>query len=179
MVCKIPGCGASGTLKDGYCSTCIQSFSPRALELMVEMGLNPIKLLIFAASQFTRALQIADFLGISLPTLYTWLFRYFGLTFNDFKMKYICKEKKCIVVDFSASAYAWRYTMSDRIREEPGGCNCFLRGPNSDALMLTTLTPDDIRKVLCAEPSFDNKEGIYHLRYPLGVKRLPILGDDE
>lgn len=167
-MCATPSCEVVTAETERFCEDCKRDFSVRSLELMVDLNVNPNQLLATSAKRFDNAQSMADYLGISLPTLYAWIQRYTGLNFGQFKQKFMCRGRKCIVVDYSVAGYAWKYTMTDRIRALPRGCVCFLRG--SDELMMTTLDPEQLAVALSAEPIVDNA-GIHHLRYPL---RLPI-----
>jgi len=135
----------------------------------VSMG----SILVKAAKLFHTAQGIADYLGVSLPTLYSWIERYHTLSFRQFKRKYICSNRTCIVVDHGATDYSWKYTMTDRIHGQ-AGCVCFIEG--SSRLMMTTLSPLDAQQALQAEVANDQETGIYHLRYPI---RLPVLQPGE
>lgn len=142
--------------------------------------MNPRQVLIHVAKSLPMATaqRIANYLGVSLPTLYSWVLRYHGMQFHQFSRKYVCAGRKCIVVDFSEADYGWRYTITDRIEGKSGGCMCFIRG--CDHLLMTTLPPDSdgLEAALNASVVLNKQTGIHHLRYPF---RLPIYqgnGDD-
>lgn len=145
---------------------------------MVDLNLNPSQLLVKVAKDLGRACaqSIADYLGISLPTLYSWVSRYYGMTFAQFERKFLCRGRRCIVVDYSAADYQWRYTMTDRVNGVPRGCMCFIK--NNTNLMMVTLPPEALEKALSADVLLDENTGIHHLKYPL---RLPLYsgGDDD
>jgi hypothetical protein len=107
-------------------------------------------------------------LGISLPTLYSWITRYHGLSFRQFKRKFLCSGNTCIVVDHGAADYSWKYTIADRLHAQKG-CVCFIEG--SDHLLMTTMSATDTAEALRAELAYENQTGLHHLRYPV---RLPI-----
>jgi len=125
-------------------------------------------ILIDAADKFHTAQQIADFLEVSQPTLYSWIKRHIGLSFRQFKRKFICSHRTCIVIDHGTTDYSWKYTLADRIHQQQG-CVCFIEG--SASLMMTTLTSEDVGDMLKASVSVDVTTGIRHIRYPV---RLPI-----
>jgi hypothetical protein len=173
-MCRTPGCDIPSEVR--FCEECKRDFSLRSLDLMVNLDLNPKQLLIQTAGKFSYAQIMADYLGISLPTLYAWIYRYHGLSFGQFKQKYMCQGRKCIVVDYGDAGYSWKYTMADRIRAVPGGCLCFVRG--SDSLLMTTLKPDQLADALSADLVKDDVD-IFNLRYPLRLSLYTPQGDPD
>src|ERR1700679_721403 len=96
-----------------YCRSCRLEYSTKALELMTSFQAPIGAILVGATKLFTTAQGIADYLGISLPTLYSWITRYHSLSFRQFKRKHICSSagNTCIVVDHGATDYSWKYTI--------------------------------------------------------------------
>lgn len=177
MQCRTPNC-ESQTDRE-FCEQCRVQFGVKSLRIMVDLQKNPREILISVAKDLgdATAQNVAEYLGISLPTLYAWVQRYFDMQYHQFYRKYVCAGKTCIVVDFQDAEYAWRYTMTDRIHAVPRGCMCFIN--NSKTLLMTTLPAEDgLNHALSAEVVLDKTTGIHHLKYPL---RLPIYpgGSDD
>jgi hypothetical protein len=166
--CKRPAIGVGNPVIGQYCGECGAGFSAKALQIMQEFALPLGVVLVAASEMFHTAQQIADYLDISLPTLYSWVRRYHGLSFRQFKRKFICTKRTCIVLDHGATDYSWKYTMADRVHQHQG-CVCFIEG--SDELMMTTLSPQTVSEVLRAEVPVDPETGVRHIRYPV---HLPI-----
>jgi hypothetical protein len=130
--------------------------------------------LIKAAKRFHSAQGISDYFGVSLPTLYSWIRSYHGLSFRQFKRKYICANRSCIVIDHCAQHYAWKYTVADRVHDR-GGCICFVEG--SENLIMTTLLPSDVSEILHAEVVEDDA-GVYAVRQKIDTDvRVSSNGD--
>jgi hypothetical protein len=153
-----------------FCQQCRDEYSIKALELMREFGAPIQQVIIEATKMFQDAQGIADYLGVSLPTLYSWIHRFQRVSFKQFKRKYVCAGKTCIVVDHGSTEYAWKYTISDRVHNRKG-CICFVEG--SDRLFLTTMSAEAVSEVLHAEVVLERSTDIHHIRYPV---RLPIFG---
>lgn len=171
-LCQIFACGAEVQEIEGsdFCHKCREEFSAKALELMSSFQTGISQILVNAAKLFHTAQGISDYLGISLPTLYSWVTKYHNLSFRQFKRKYICSSvATCIVVDHGATDYGWKYTISDRVHAT-GACMCFVEG--SSSLFMCTLTAQTTEDVLKTELALEHSTGIHHLRYP--IRRLPI-----
>jgi hypothetical protein len=185
--CSGYGCGRPLDTADidpsssGYCASCRAEFSIKALDLMRHFQSGIERVLVESAKLFSNAQGIADYLGVSLPTLYTWIERYHRLTFKQFKRRFICAASgaRCLVVDHASAEYGWKYTISDRLDKVSGSCMCFIEG--GDNFFMTTLSVQDLSRVLQAEVTLEPETGVHHLRYPV---RLPLLqpredSDDE
>ena len=175
IACSAFGC--EGYVEDSdpseYCKDCRNIYSAKALELM-DFFQAPIKdILVSATTLFNNAQGISDYLGISLPTLYSWITRFHGLSFRQFKRKYICPAvATCVVLDHDSAGYGWKYTIADRIHNQKGCC-CFIE--ESDHLMMATLTPQHLSETLGANLAYEHETGIHHIRYPI---RLPMFRPD-
>jgi hypothetical protein len=171
------GFGCRGNLKPSdprdtiYCGPCRSEFSLRALDLMRLFGMTIEQLLVHAAGKFTTAEGIADYLGVGLPTLYTWVQRRLNLTFKQFKRKYICSRsgQTCIVLDYGSSGYAWKYTLTDRLKRASDPCMCFVE--ERAGLLMTTLNAEQVSQALGADVLHDPRTGLHQLRYGI---RLPL-----
>src|ERR1700760_1591640 len=91
-----------------YCSDCKIGLSPQAVKIVSEFGQPVSEVLEGASVQFKTAQQIADFLEISQPTLYAWIRKHLGLSFRQFKRKYICAKNQCTVIDHGQAGYSWK-----------------------------------------------------------------------
>jgi hypothetical protein len=163
--------GCSNKLENNqfaFCKQCREDYSLKALELMRSFGAPIRQVLVEATKLFVDAQGIADYLGVSLPTLYSWINRFHNMSFRQFRRKYICSGRTCIVVDHGSTDYAWKYTISDRIHTRKG-CMCFVEG--SDRLMMTTLSAESVAEALHSEVALERSTDIHHIRYPV---RLPI-----
>lgn len=175
--CALVGCRKEFRSSDGteFCPDCRNKFSAKALTVMQYFGLPIGEAIVKAAKLFSSAQGIADYFGVSLPTLYGWIRQYHGLSFRQFKRKYVCPTKTCIVVDH-AGHYSWKYTVADRVHER-GGCICFIEG--SDDLIMTTLSASTMSEILRAEVAADVDTGICNVRYPIRSVVLPVVVDDD
>jgi hypothetical protein len=170
-LCEAYGCKGFVTLVDSseFCRKCRSEYSVKALELMKSFQAPIGDILVGATKLFHTAQGISDYLGISLPTLYSWIARYHNLSFRQFKRKHICPGNTCIVVDHGVADYSWKYTMADRLHAQKA-CVCFVEG--SESLMMTTLSVMNTEETLKSSLAYESESGIHHLRYP--VKHLPI-----
>jgi hypothetical protein len=153
---------------EDFCVACKSLYSQKALAIMRYFGVPLDAALIKAARLFHSAQGISDYFGVSLPTLYAWIRAQHGLSFRQFKRKYVCPSRACIVIDHRAH-YAWKYTVADRVHDR-GGCICFIEG--SDSLIMTTLVPVTVAEILHAEVGLDVETGIHLIRYPLRKRQL-------
>lgn len=124
--------------------------------------------LVRAAKLFSTAQGIADYFDISMPTLYGWVRTYHNLSFRQFKRKYVCAVRKCIVIDYGSGKSALKYNVADRIYER-GGCACFVEGGSS--FLMTSLTAPIVADAMRSEVAFDADAGIYYIRYPVHPPR--------
>lgn len=177
--CALPFCPNSvfSAPGDDFCLPCKNAYSQKALGVMRYFSVPLGEALIKAAHLFPSAQGIADYFGVSLPTLYAWIRAYHGLSFRQFKRKYICPSRSCIVVDHCAAQYAWKYTVADRVHDR-GGCICFVEG--SGSLVMTTLSPSTMSEILHAEVELDNI-GIHVIRNSLRRPKLcePVGSSDD
>lgn len=166
--CRHPVFSALG---DDFCVACKDAYSQKALIVMRYFGVPLGEALVKAARLFCSAQGISDYFGVSLPTLYAWIRAYHGLSFRQFKRKFICPSRSCIVIDHCAAHYAWKYTVADRVHDH-GGCICFVEG--SESLIMTTLMPAIMAEILHAEVGLDVEIGIHLIRYPVRKTKLRV-----
>jgi hypothetical protein len=69
----------------------------------------PIKELLLEASSFQSAGSMADYVGVSFVTVYHWILRYYSMSFQEFRRRYICKKSsrgQCYHLDLGRSTYS-------------------------------------------------------------------------
>lgn len=87
-----------------FCDECKSQHSYHALVIQTEHG-KPIREIILESRYFKGASRMADYIGVSFVTLYHWLDRYFGMTFQEFKRAHICQSENCYLLDIRRSSY--------------------------------------------------------------------------
>jgi len=155
--CLTPGCGARFIMRatslvalknkpDKFCPTCRDKFGGRlrALQLQAERNDDITSIIIQAgreafdwSSNAEGRDVLARFeaaLGVTYHTLHDWLAFFFGMTWPDWKRKYVCAAHACSIVDVSTITRGGRpkYYVVDKFRTK-GICSCPIRG---DALIL-------------------------------------------
>jgi hypothetical protein len=122
--CQTPGCNnlAKRRLVDPFCKSCRKEHSLFVLRLQAEHG-KSINDIIMDAKIFQNAQGMADYVGVSFVTLYNWIDRYFGMTFQEFRRKFICRSAKCWVLDTGRCSLVRSDYLLSRIRGK-GKCAC-------------------------------------------------------
>jgi hypothetical protein len=114
MICNTPYCNneVKPTSKlYTFCKECRQEHSNSVLKIQAEHE-KAVRDIILDAKIFQTANGMADYIGISFVTLYRWIEKYFvdkeghGLSFQEFRRKYICKSKKCHLLNIKRSSYS-------------------------------------------------------------------------
>lgn len=139
-----------------FCPKCRESLGGRvkALQLQVEEG-RPIQDIIVQAGRAAFDSYVEDGrdvigrfsknLGIQYEILHEWLRAFFGLSWPDWKRRYICAAHSCSVVDVSRvrttrpHRYS-KYYPIEKLREK-GVCSCPILG---DDLILIDRRPQDL-----------------------------------
>jgi hypothetical protein len=110
--CKTPYCkntivlAARPKFKDyNFCDECKKEHSLAVLQVQADLKL-PIKDALLDASLFKNAASMGDYMGISFVSVYSWIRKYFSLSFQEFRRIYICKSSKCYLLDISRSSYS-------------------------------------------------------------------------
>lgn len=101
--CSSPNCDVSFFVKhfkedtNYFCKKCRRLHSLPVLEKQAEHD-TPIKQLILDSRIMNNASGMADYIGISFVSMYNWIQKYFGMTFQEFRCEYICKTPSCYKV---------------------------------------------------------------------------------
>jgi len=106
----IPSARLKRATKEGYhfCDRCRGEHSYRVLVAQTQHGM-PIKELLLEASSFQSAGSMADYVGVSFVTVYHWILRYYDMSFQEFRRRYICKKSsrgQCYHLDLGRSTYS-------------------------------------------------------------------------
>lgn len=106
----IPAARLKRATKEGYhfCDRCRGEHSYRVLVAQTQHGM-PIKELLLEASSFQSAGSMADYVGVSFVTVYHWILRYYNMSFQEFRRRYICKKSsrgQCYHLDLGRSTYS-------------------------------------------------------------------------
>lgn len=186
LTCDTPYCSATvwdtpysrvGTYH--FCHKCRQDHSSKILIAQVEHG-QDIKQVILDARMFKSASAMADYIGVSFVTLYHWIEKYFGLNFQEFKRKYICKSTNCISVDITRSSYSRHDYILKKLRGRRY-CAC-INTLDSDQIV-TNAPISVVREVLRGAPRIDRltdsfykmvPDPIYWGYYPVYSKIQPV-----
>lgn len=141
-----------------FCDKCKTDHSMKVLKLQVEHSLS-IEELLIEAKLFKSVQWMGDYLGVSFVTIYHWIEKYYGLTFQEFKRKYICKCDKCYLLDISISPYSRNDYILNKIRNKRY-CACFdSRYPN---FVMTKMPLDQVKALFRSEPKVDMiREGVF------------------
>jgi len=126
--CDTPYCNKlipQGRLKrliGGYyfCMECRAAHSYRVLIAQADHQM-PIREVLLDASVFGSAGDMAAYIGVSFVTVYHWITRYFGLTFQEFRRQYICKKasrNQCYLLDIERSSYSRHDYVLKKIRSK-------------------------------------------------------------
>lgn len=98
-----------------FCNDCKQEHSYAVLVVQADLKV-PIKEALLDARIFKTASGMGDYLGVSFVTIYNWIRRYFGLSFQEFKRQYICKSTKCYLLNIERSSYSRHDYVLKKIR---------------------------------------------------------------
>ena len=129
--CSTPYCKNIIMLKDEnfikgqytFCPKCKKEHSLYVLKKQVEHN-QPIKDLILDAKLFKTANGMADYVGISFVTMYNWIEKYFGMSFQEFRRAYICRSDKCYLLNIERSSYSRNDYILKKIRSRSKHCAC-------------------------------------------------------
>lgn len=176
ITCNSPGCSNTSNLKsveDSYfCEDCRSAHSKNVLMLQVEHE-KPIRDIILDSRIFKNANGMADYIGVTFVTLYDWIRKYFlneegaGMTFQEFRRDYICKPKRCILLDIRKSTYHRPDYIVRKIRNR-GKCAC-INSMNSSYIM-TSATINELRELLAGSPELKKVSDGYYAMSPSPVK---------
>jgi len=106
-----------------FCPECRKSHSLCALKVQVDHK-KPIKEVILDAKLFKTANGMSDYVGVSFVTMYNWIFKYFNLTFQEFRRTFICNSTKCYTLNIERSSYSRNDYILKKIRNRSKYCAC-------------------------------------------------------
>jgi hypothetical protein len=123
--CKTPYCASivQVAVKPKYkeyvfCDQCKKEHSLAVLQVQADLKM-PIKdALMDAAIFFKSAANIGDYLGISFVSTYAWVKKYWGVSFQEFKRRYICKSAHCYLLNIERSSYSRSDYALKKIRQQ-------------------------------------------------------------
>lgn len=129
--CSTPYCNNTILLREddlvndqfNFCPKCKKEHSLCVLKQQVLHG-KPIKDLILDAKLFKTANGMADYVGVSFVTMYNWIEKYFGMSFQEFRRSYICKSDKCYLLNIERSSYSRNDYILKKIRSRSKYCAC-------------------------------------------------------
>lgn len=118
-----------------FCSECRKEHSYSVLVLQVTLQ-KPIRdILVEAAQLFKSASNCSQFLGASFVSYYSWVKKYFDMTFAEFKRTYVCKNRRCRLVDIKSSCYSRNDYVLKKVRSRHY-CAC-INALEKDHIMTT------------------------------------------
>gem|GEM_PF-3427356 len=100
-----------------FCDRCRSRHSYRVLITQVEHQ-KDIKAIIIDSVMFKNAGGMADYIGVSFVTLYHWIRKYFGCSFQEFKRQNICKSRECYLLDIRRSSYSRHDYVLKKLRQK-------------------------------------------------------------
>lgn len=100
-----------------FCKDCRSVHSYDVLVVQAKHE-KPIKEIILESRMFGSASYMADYIGVSFVTMYHWIKKYFGMTFQEFRRAYICKSDKCYLLNIRMSSYSRHDYILKKIRDK-------------------------------------------------------------
>lgn len=108
----------SGKIREyNFCARCRAKHSYNALATQAVFE-KPIEDVILDARMFRTACHMADYIGVSFVTLYHWIAKYFGMSFQEFRRKYICKSEDCYLLNVYQATYNRQDYILKKIRDK-------------------------------------------------------------
>lgn len=102
-----------------------------------------------AASRGT-AMEMGKYLGCSFVSVYSWIKRFFGCSFWEFKRQVVCTSDRCAVVE-TADIYSRDDYLMKKIRKA-GRCSCCNGMP--DGFIMTNASLDVISQVVSSRRGY-------------------------
>lgn len=99
-----------------FCDSCKKEHSYSVLVLQADLKAPIKQILVDAATMFKSASLIGDFCGVSFVTVYSLLKKYYGMSFQEFKRAYVCKNKNCELYNIENSSYSRNDYVLKKIR---------------------------------------------------------------
>ena len=100
-----------------FCKSCRSAHSSHALIIQAKHG-KSIAEIIEEAKIFASASRMADYIGVSFVTMYHWIRKYYGMTFQEFRRRHICKSDKCYLLNIRRSSYSRHDYILKKIRDK-------------------------------------------------------------
>jgi len=131
--CDTPYCNNKILLQDSddpeynyiFCPKCKEDHSLKVLRIQADPSHRKhIKEIILDSRMFKSANGMSDYIGISFVTMYNWIQKYFGMTFQEFRRYYICKSNKCYLLNIKRSSYSRNDYILKKIRSSGNYCAC-------------------------------------------------------
>ena len=131
VTCSTPYCKNSILLRDlsnieidyVFCPKCKTNHSLRVLKTQVDHE-KPIREVVLDARIFKSANGMADYVGVSFVTMYNWIQKYFGMSFQEFRRSHICKSSNCYLLNIERSSYSRSDYILKKIRSRSNFCAC-------------------------------------------------------
>jgi hypothetical protein len=129
-----------------FCSRCRAEHSERVLVVQADFG-KPIQdVLVELVRFYPKADTLAGALGVSQVTLYAWVRTCFGLDFGDFRRRYVCRIKSCLILDCRDMPRQGKYDAISQIRQE-GICACAVGRERARKLVIANCNMSRLRDV--------------------------------
>ena len=135
-----------------FCPECKDAHSPYVLKAQVEHE-KPIREIILDAKIFRTVNGMAAYAGVSFVTMYNWIKKYFGLSFQEFRRTYICNSSKCYLLNIKRSSYSRNDYILKKIRSRRRYCAC-IAALAPDHIM-TNCPPEEISIILRGYPKIN------------------------
>ena len=131
VTCSTPGCYSSILLKEIvpvdteyiFCPKCRGDHSLKVLKIQVDHERSILEV-ILDARIFKSANGMADYVGVSFVTMYNWIQKYFGMSFQEFRRTYVCKSTNCYLLNIERSSYSRNDYILKKIRSRSNYCAC-------------------------------------------------------
>jgi len=128
--CDSPDCNKYFTVSNPYnygrgkyCTSCRERHSTKVLTIQREHELTIQEVICEGAQYFSSAESIADYIGVSFVTVYNWIEKYFGFSFQEFRRKYICKSTRCYSLNIKRASYSKSDYILKKLRDKRY-CSC-------------------------------------------------------
>jgi len=126
--CSTPKCANKVLVKMNntdyaFCDKCREDHSVCVLKIQAEHE-KDIKEVILDSRIFKTANGMADYVGVSFVTMYNWIEKYFEMTFQEFKRRYICRSTKCYLLNIKRSSYSRNDYILKKIKSKINYCAC-------------------------------------------------------
>jgi len=155
MNCSTPYCDSRILVREVeeedyvFCPKCRGDHSLCVLKTQVDHD-KPIKEVIMDARIFKSANGMADYAGVSFVSMYNWIKKYFNMSFQEFRRKYICKSEKCYLLNIKRSSYSRNDYILKKIRSRSNSCACINSlEPN---YIMTNCPPSTVSGILRGAP---------------------------